>query len=466
MTEKKSKYELLQEKIFLKKESSWKKITDTNKVFSFAEDYKSFLKNAKTERLAVKELIKILEKTGFNDMNKVKSAKTGDKLYKNIKDKTLIAFIVGKDTGKFNIVASHIDSPRLDLKPSPLYEDSGLALLKTHYYGGIKKYHWVNTPLALIGVIFTKQGKKIEIEIGNKKDDPVFIIPDLLPHLAHDQMEKNAKKVVEGEDLNIIIGNIPFNDETIKEQIKFNILKKLNDDYGMIEEDFITAELELVPANNPIDVGLDRSMIAAYGQDDKVCAYASTIALTEIKTPKTTAVSMFFDKEETGSMGDVGAESFILHNFAIDYIEITGIKINPSKLLESSMALSADVTAGQDPNFKDVNDAQNVSYLGHGVSIEKYGGGGGKYHTNDAHAEYFSYIRTILDKNSIPWQTGELGKIDIGGGGTIAMFLSRYGMDCIDAGPCVLGMHSTYEVTCKADIYNSYKLYKQFLKEK
>jgi len=335
--------------------------------------------------------------------------------------------------------------------------------MQTHYYGGIKKYHWVNVPLELIGVVFTKDGKKVDISIGSKKDDPVFVMSDLLPHLAREQMKKEGAKVVEGEEMNIMVGNIPVDDKDIKEQFKFTVLKKLYDDYGIVEEDFFAAELELLPANDPKDVGLDRSLIGAYGQDDKVCVYTTLKAFVDLEKVNKTAIALFVDKEEIGSMGDTGAQSLVLRNFLYEYTKKLGLDKDVSNIMEASKALSADVTAGMNPSYKGVHDPQNVSYLGRGVSVEKYGGGGGKYSTHDAHAEFMAEVRKVLDDNKINWQTGELGKIDIGGGGTIAMFLSRYGMDCVDAGPCVLGMHSPFEVTSKADVYSAYLLYKAFM---
>ncbi|MBW3020636.1 aminopeptidase [Candidatus Woesearchaeota archaeon] len=450
----------LQDKLFLKKESAWKNLKQ-EEVFKFCEDYKNFLRQSKTERQCVKNIIKILEENGFTKFNY--ELREGTKCYKVVKDKCVIACIVGENKTSFRLLGSHVDSPRLDLKPTPLYEDSNLALLQTHYYGGIKKYHWVNTPLILQGVVMLKDGKKVEISIGDKDYDPVFVIPDLLPHLAKEQMKKEGNKIVEGEELNVLFASIPINDEEIKEQIKFSVLKQVNEDYGMIEEDFVTAELEFVPAYVPRDVGLGKGMIGAYGQDDRVCVYTTLKAISEINDPKHTCIGLFVDKEEIGSMGDTGAQSLILRNFIYEYRMALGLTTDVSKIMEDSKALSADVTAGLNPNYKNVHDDKNVSYLGKGVSVEKYGGGGGKYSTHDAHAEFVQEIRTILDDNKIPWQTGELGKIDIGGGGTIAMFLSRYGMDCIDAGPCVLGMHSPFEITNKADVYCAYLLYKKFL---
>ncbi len=457
----------LEEKLVYKKESAWTDFKDSEhkKIFEFAENYKSFLTDSKTERLCIENIIKILEKSGFKNIEKLKTVKKGDRGYRVFKGKTLTAFVVGEKKDEFRLIGSHVDSPRLDLKPFPLYQSSELALLKSHYYGGIKKFHWVNTPLELHGVAFTKSGKTTPIHIGDKADDPKFIIPDLLPHLAKEQMKKEGSKLIEGEELNIICGHLPVRDKDIKDKVKFMILKYLNDAYGLIEEDLAFAELEFAPAQKCTDIGFDRGLIGGYGQDDRVCVYSSLMALTGTANPARTAVAYFADKEETGSYGDTGAESFSLVNFTFEYIRLAGLNILPWKILEASKAISADVTTAMDPTFSSVNDPQNVSYIGKGVSIEKYGGGGGKYNTNDAHAEYMQYIRGMADKHSIPWQTGEMGKIDIGGGGTIAMFMSRFGMDCVDAGPCVLGMHSTCEVTSKADLYSAHLLYKAFFTE-
>ncbi|MGM5482529.1 MAG: aminopeptidase [Nanobdellota archaeon] len=458
----KSKNEKLKEKLFYKTESSWLKIKNEEEIFKFSEDYKEFLKKSKTERLCASNIIEELEKKNFTEISKKKKLSANDKIYKNIKGKAIIAGVIGKKPDKLKIIGSHMDSPRLDLKPNPLYEESGFAMLQSHYYGGIKKYHWVNVPLSLQGVIFTKSGKKIEMSIGENEEEPKFIIPDLLPHLARDQMKKEASKAVEGEQLNILFGNLPVKDEKIDEKIKFAVLEKLHSEYGIVEEDFTTAELEFVPAAKPVDIGLDRSIISAYGQDDRACVYTSMKAILETNHPESTAIALFVDKEEIGSYGDTSAQSYMLQTFLSELTSVANIEKKPEIILEKAKAISADGTVGMDPTFREVNDPQNVSYLGRGVSIEKYGGGGGKYSTNDAHAEYMQYIRNLCEKNKINWQTGELGKIDIGGGGTIAMFLSRYGMDCLDAGPCILGMHSTNEITSKADIYSCYKLYKAF----
>ena len=455
-------YKRLYEDITYTKKSAWDQL-NKKEIFQFCEKYKSFLKDSKTVRRCVNNLIFILKKNGFKELCKNTSKiVTGDKFYQINKDKSIIAFIVGKDKEHLKIIGSHMDSPRLDLKPNPIYEDSGLALIRTHYYGGIKKYHWVNEPLILEGVIYTKKGKKINLSLS----DTTFMIPDLLPHLARDQMKKEGAKIVEGETLNVLAGNIPIEDNNIKEKVKFTLLKNLYEKYKITEHDFFSAELELVPERNPLNVGLDQSLIGAYGQDDKVCVYTSLKALIEIKKPEKTIVGFYVDKEEIGSMGNTGAQSNILINFVDEYIKQLKLKTSPFKILKESQSISADVTAGLNPNYKDVHESQNASFLGNGVSVEKYGGGGGKYSTNDTNVEYVSYIRNLLEKNKIPFQYGELGKIDVGGGGTIAMFMSRYGMDCIDIGPPLLGMHSPFEISSKVDIYCSYLIYKEFYKSK
>ncbi len=466
--ETKSANQLLEEKMFIKKESSWLSysLDEQKDIFAFAEKYKKFMTDCKTERLCIKEIKTNLESRGFIPIQDVKDPEKETRVYKEIKNKVIIALIAGKDRENLRLVGSHVDSPRLDLKPTPLYEDSELALLKSHYYGGIKKYHWVNMPLELHGVVFTKDGKQVDIHIGDKAEDPKFIIPDLLPHLAQDQMKKTAAKFIEGEDLNILVGHLPVDDKDIKEKIKFSVLKYLHETHDLIEEDFQCAELEFVPAAAPVDIGFDRALIGAYGQDDKVCVYTSLQAILEVEKPELTACALFVDKEEIGSVGDTGAESFLLQTFIAEYAKIFQIRNSTAAILENAKAISADVTAALNPNFASVNDPKNASFVGRGVSIEKYGGSRGKSGTHDAHAEYMQFMRAIADKNKIPWQTGELGKIDLGGGGTIAMFLSRYGMDCVDAGPCLLGMHSPCEVASKADVYSAYKLYKAFLSQK
>lgn len=463
-SDKKSKNKKLQEKLFPKKKSAWLHYNDAEhkKIMEFSEGYKRFMAKNKTERLCAEFIIKSLEKAGFKDISKQKAIKKGDKIYKNVKGKAVIGCVAGNSMETFQLIGSHMDSPRLDLKPNPLLQDAEMAMLKSHYYGGIKKYQWVNTPLALHGIVMTKDGKKIEVHIGEKDDEPRFIIPDLAPHLASEQMKKEARKIVEGEELNIIFGHMPINDKDIEEKVKFRVMKYLNDKYGMTAEDFICADLEFVPAVKPIDIGLDLGLIGAYGHDDKACVYTSLMALTEVKSPKRTAVGIFVDKEEIGSTGDTGAKSNIILNFARDYAKKAGLDINPTELLEYSKAVSGDTTAAMDPNFPSVHDSQNVNYVGKGISIEKFGGAGGKYYTAEAHAEYMQYLRKLCEDNKIPWQTGELGKIDLGGGGTIGMYIAEYGMDVVDAGPCVLGVHSPCEVLSKVDLYACYQFYRAF----
>ncbi|MFP4424550.1 MAG: aminopeptidase [Candidatus Woesearchaeota archaeon] len=456
------KNETFEKQTFYKRRSSWNDHPQKT-VFSFAEEYKSFLRNAKTERESVKEIEAALKKKGFKDISKTESLKPKDKVYKIIRNRCILAAIIGKEP-TFRIIGSHIDSPRLDLKPQPLYEDSSLAMLRSHYYGGIKKYNWLNIPLAMHAVIHTNKGKK-EISIGEKDNEPKFIIPDLLPHLARDQMEKKMREAVKGEDLQIIVGNIPVDDENIKEKVKFQVLKLLNKRYDIIEKDFLSADISFVPAQNPVDIGFDESMIAAYGHDDHACVYTSLHALLETENPMHTALCFFADKEEIGSYGDTGAQSKALEYFMGDILHLSGRKERMTQVLEESKALSGDVTVAIDPIFKDVHDPSNASYLGYGVSVEKYGGAGGKYSTNDASSEYMNWFVSILDKKDINWQTGELGKIDVGGGGTIAMFMAKYGIEVIDVGPCVLGMHTTTEVLSKADVYSTYLAYKSFFEK-
>lgn len=448
----------------LERKSAWLSTTDSQsaEIFAYADEYKTFLSTSKTERTCIQTIIENLVSKGFKSLDAVENINPGDRLYRNIKGKSLIAMVAGRNPEKLRFIGSHVDSPRLDLKPNPLYEDSEMALMKTHYYGGIKKYHWVNIPLELCGIIYTRQGRRVQISIGGRDEDPVFIIPDLLPHLQKEQMKREASRVIEGEELNVIFGHVPLEGKEIKQRIKEAVMERLNREYGIVEEDFNCAELEFVPALRPRDIGLDRSLVGAYGQDDRVCAFASLKALMDISEPEFTAVTYFADKEEIGSSGDTGAESFALPAFIETYILKAGLRCGPFELLRKAAAISADVIVGVDPNFKSANDPQNSSYLGKGVTMQKYGGHGGKYSTNDAHAEYLSHIRRLLTENDIPWQTGEFGKVDVGGGGTIAQLLSRYGMDCVDAGPAMLGMHSICELTSKVDIYSSYRLYKAF----
>ncbi len=441
-----------------KSESAWFKL-NRQKIVGFASDYMGFISAVKNERECALFSEKELKKKGFKDLAKIKSLKKGDKVYKINKNKTVLAAIIG-DLSKLHLVAAHMDSPRLDLKPLPIVEDTNLALLKTHYYGGIKKYHWVNVPLALHGVIYTKNNKKINFALGEKDNEPKFVVPDLLPHLSQEQLEKNAKKVIEGEQLNVVIGNIPVKDNDIKSRVKQAVLKILKKDYKLEEEDFAFAELQLVPAGKAVEVGFDKSMIGAYGQDDKICSYAALRAFLATSPKTHTNILMLVDKEEVGSMGNTGAESTLLPRFVLELVVKAGGKHDVGNIFENSYAISADVSAAADPNFKDVFDLDNACYLGNGVCITKYTGVAGKARSNDASAEYMNKIRHLL--KNIPWQTGELGKVDMGGGGTIAMYISRYGLDVVDAGPAVLAMHSPLEISSKADLYAAYLFYREF----
>ncbi len=447
------------------KQSGWIGLKESEKkrVFEFSKGYKEFLNSVKTEREAVNTIISKAKKAGFRDLDSFKSLKKGDKVYYNYKNKALILAVIGTNPS-FNIIGSHIDSPRLDLKPFPLTEDCELALFKTHYYGGIKKYQWVNRPLAMHGVAIKKDGTKIDFSLGENSSDEIFIISDLLPHLANKQLEKKADKVVEGENLQVIVGNMPINAKDSK-AVKRNVLKILSQRYKISEEDLAISEICFVPSEKARDLGFDRSMVCGYGQDDRICAYTSLMALLDSNAKNKTNVALFVDKEEIGSVGNTSAQSaFILH-FANMVCNLTGSRVSGSQALFESDGISADVTGGIDPVYKEVHDSENSSYIGRGVSIEKSGGAGGKYYSNDSNSEYFSKLRGIFNKNKVVWQTGELGKVDEGGGGTIAMILAKHGLEIIDIGPPILGMHSPYEISSKFDLYQTYKAYKVFYNE-
>lgn len=441
--------------------SSDEKIKD---IFSFAEDYKNFISVGKTERLCVKESIKLLEEKGFKDLNNTKSLKPGDKVYKINKGKNVCAFIIGKKdiTEGIRILGAHIDSPRLDLKQNPLYDKKGFALLDTHYYGGIKKYQWVTIPLALHGVVCKKDGSVVELSIGEDVNDPVFGISDLLPHLAQDQMTKKADKVIEGENLDITFGSIPLKKD---EKVKDNILAILKEKYNIDDEDFLSAEIEVVPAGPARDYGLDKSMIAGYGHDDRSCAYTSLRAILDIENPEYTSCTILVDKEEIGSVGATGAHSYFFENVILEVLDKFGKSslLTLRQTLEASSMLSSDVSAGYDPLFADVSEDKNACYLGNGIVFNKYTGARGKSGSNDANPEYFAKIRNILDNAKVHYQTAELGKVDQGGGGTIAYILGNMNMNVIDAGIAVLNMHAPMEIVSKADVYETYLAYKTFL---
>jgi len=444
---------------------------DIKKVMDFSEGYKKFLDNAKTEREAVEQTIKLAKKAGFKEFSTVKSLKAGDKVYFNNRDKSIALFVIGKDELEdgMNILGAHIDSPRIDLKQNPIYEDTGLVLFDTHYYGGIKKYQWVARPLALHGVVCKKDGSKINVCIGEKESDPILEISDLLIHLSRDQLTKTGAKVVEGEDLNALAGSIPAKSKKEgKDLVKKNILNILKKDYNIEEDDFISAELELVPAGKARDLGLDRSLVMGYGHDDRICAYTSLMALLESNNPKRTSVCILTDKEEIGSMGSTGAQSAFFENCVAELLNLQDKNYSDLKLrhaLERSFMLSSDVSAGYDPNYPQVNEAKNAAYLGKGISFNKFTGSGGKSGSSDAPAEFVAKIRKIMDKNKIMFQFSELGRVDQGGGGTIAYVLANHNMDVIDAGIAVQNMHAPYETASKGDIYEAYRAYKVFLKD-
>ena len=446
-------------------ENIWIKSDQKNEIFKFGEDYKDFISRCKTERLCTKEAVKLLEAKGFKELSKVKNVKPGDKVYKVNKGKNVCAFIIGeKDICEgLRILGAHIDSPRMDLKQHPLYEKKGFALFDTHYYGGIKKYQWVTIPLALYGVVVKKDGSIVDINIGDDNDDPVFGVTDLLIHLASDQMSKKANVVIEGEDLDLTAGSIPTDDK--KDAIKKNILKILKDKYKIDEEDFLSAEIEVVPAGPARDYGLDRSMIAGYGHDDRSCAYTSLRAILDTKTCEYTACTILVDKEEIGSVGATGAQSYFFENAILELLDKTGKSdlLTLRKTLENSKMLSSDVSAGVDPLYSGAYDEKNACFLGNGIVFNKYTGARGKSGSNDAMPEYFAWIRNIMDNNGIFFQTAELGKVDQGGGGTIAYIIGNTNMNVVDAGIAVLNMHAPMEIVSKADVYEAYRAYKIFL---
>ena len=463
--------ENLQEKLINKKENGWETIDEETKkkIFEFAQGYMNFLNKAKTEREFVKETIKLARENGYKDIMEYEKLQSGDKIYFINRDKSMYLAIIGTENieNGLHIIGSHIDSPRLDLKPNPLHEDSGFAYLKTHYYGGIKKYQWTTIPLSLHGVIVKTNGEKITVNIGEDENDPIFTITDLLPHLAQDQMEKKLKNGIDGEDLQLLIGSIPVKDNKAKEKVKLNILNILNQKYGIVESDLLSSELEVMPAFKARSLGFDSSMVAAYGQDDKVCAYTSLAAMMTLENVKNTAVCILSDKEEIGSMGNTGMESHMFDFFIAEILNKLGV--NRPNLLDRvfcfSKMLSSDVDAGFDPLYASVSDKANAGFLGKGISVNKYTGARGKSGASDANAEYVAWIRNILEKNDICYQIAELGKVDIGGGGTIAYIIANKGADVIDCGVPVLSMHAPYEVTSKFDIYSAYKTYKAFWNE-
>lgn len=431
---------------------------------AYCEDYKKFLDAGKTEREVVEESIELAKKNGFAEFEPGKKYAAGDKVYCNNRGKALILAVVGSqpiETG-VNFMISHIDSPRIDLKVNPLYEDGELCLFKTHYYGGVKKYQWSTIPLALHGVVIRNDGTTVNVCVGEDDSDPVFCITDLLPHLAADQMKRSLADGIKGEELNLLIGSYPYRDEEISEKIKLNIMKLLNEKYGIVEADFRTAELEIVPAFKARDLGFDRSMVAGYGQDDRVCAYTSLTATLEAKNPQRTIVCVLSDKEETGSSSTTGMNAVFWQNFVADLAKPYGVE--GRVVLSNSKCLSADVNIAFDPTFPDVHERMNASFANHGVVITKYTGSRGKGGTNDSSAEFAGEVARMLDKEGVLWQTGNLGKVDQGGGGTIAFLVAHQDVDTIDIGVPVLSMHAPYEVTTKIDVYSTYKAFEAFAK--
>ena len=466
MAEKTAK-ELAQELLNPRKNAFFK-VTDEQiaAADAFNEGYKAFLDAAKTERESVDFAVEKAEKLGFVPYDpKVKYA-PGDKIYYNNRGKAICLAIIGEEGSKngVRIAAAHIDNPRIDLKPIPLYESSEMAYLKTHYYGGIKKYQWTAIPLAMHGVIVKRDGEVIEVRVGEEPGDPQFVITDILPHLGQDQMQKPLGTAFTGEDLNILIGSRPIRDEEAAQAYKLNIMKILNEKYGIVESDFISAEIEFVPAFKATDIGFDRSLIGAYGHDDRVCAYPALEAILNCKNPTQTVVTVLADKEEVGSSGNTGLHSEFMRYFIADLAQAEGEE--PRHVLSKSTCISADVTAAYDPHYASAYEAQNSCYINGGLGVAKYTGSRGKGGTSDANAEYVAKIRKLFDDAGVVWQIGELGKVDQGGGGTVAMFVANLNIDVIDIGVPVLSMHAPFEVVSKLDVYMAYKGFKAFFDEK
>ncbi|MDD2620064.1 MAG: aminopeptidase [Syntrophomonadaceae bacterium] len=452
------------------KRNAWLKMEsdEIQAVYEFNRGYLEFLSQIKTEREAADYFYSKAREHGFVPLSEVQSITAGQKIVLADKGKVCALLIIGQEPliNGINLVASHIDSPRLDLKARPLYEADGQALFKTHYYGGIKKYQWVAVPLALHGVVVKKDGKTIKVAIGEKEDDLAFTIADLLPHLAKDQMELKMSEAIKGESLNILVGSRPLQDSG-EEGIKKYILDLLKSKYEIEEDDFTSAELQMVPAYAAREIGFDRSMIGAYGQDDRVCAYTSFQAILEVEKPQRTILCLFVDKEEIGSAGNTGLQSLIIENIMAELLHKAGVHdyFSIRRSLANSYALSADVNAAVDPNYPEVFEKMNCSFLGNGVVMTKYTGSRGKSDSNDANPEFLGRIRKLFDEHKVAWQIGELGKVDIGGGGTVAQYMARYGMEVVDLGVALLGMHSPFEVASKADVYMAYRAYKAFMQD-
>ena len=455
------------------RENAWKKYDEAGlkEVFEYCEGYKKYISDCKTERECVSESIRIAETYGYRNLEDViknkETLKSGDKVYANNMGKGIALFLIGEEpmAAGCNILGAHVDSPRLDIKQNPLYEDKEFAMLDTHYYGGIKKYQWVTLPLALHGVVVKKDGTVIELNIGEDDSDPIVGISDLLVHLSADQMSKKASNVIEGEDLNVTIGSMPLDGEE-KDAVKANILKLLKEKYDFEEDDFVSAEIEVVPAGKARDYGLDRSMVAGYGHDDRICAYPSMMAQLETESVKRTAVTLLVDKEEVGSIGATGQHSRFFENTVAEVMDRLGeySELNVRRALKNSKMLSSDVSAAFDPNYAAVNEEKNSAFMGHGLVFNKYTGSRGKGGCNDANAEYMAELRNIMDSENVTFQTAELGKVDQGGGGTIAYILAQYNMEVIDSGIALHNMHAPWEIASKIDIWEATKGYKAFLK--
>lgn len=460
------------QKLAYRRQNIWEKMSSREQaqVMSFCEDYKNFLNAGKTEREAIGAAVSQLRAAGFVPLGASTQLMAGDKIYAVNRQKALIAAVIGRNPleAGLNLVGAHVDSPRLDLKPHPLFEEDGFAFFKTHYYGGIKKYQWLSIPLALHGVVIKGDGSAVSVVIGEAYGDPVFTISDLLPHLAKDQMDKKMVNAVPGESLNVLVAGIPLGEPDLKDRFKLFVLEYLHNHYGISEEDLVSAELELVPAWPARDSGLDRSFIAAYGQDDRVCAYTALRSIIDTPDPVRTSMLLLADKEETGSLGNTGMNSaFFKHTVAEIVLRCIPAysDLLVQRVLANSFALSADVNVGLDPNFADVVEKMNTARLGCGVVLTKYTGSRGKSSSSDAHAEVVAAVRRVFNNAGVIWQTGELGKVDQGGGGTIAHFLAEHGMDVLDCGVPLLGMHSPLEVASKADVYMAYKAYRAFLSD-
>ena len=449
---------------------AWEKYNDEqiNDIMTFNEGYKNYITKGKTERLCVSETVKLAMAHGYKELNEVDILKPGDKVYVTNMKKNIALFVIGKKPLEdgMRILGAHIDSPRMDLKQNPLYESEGFAMLDTHYYGGVKKYQWVTIPLSMVGVVVKKDGTVINVNIGKDENDPVVGISDLLVHLSADQLKKDGAKVIEGEDLDVTFGSIPLKDHE-KDAVKANVLTILKDKYDFDEEDFLSAEIEIVPSGKARDYGIDRSMVAGYGHDDRVCAYTSLMAILDMEMPDYTSCCILVDKEEIGSVGATGAQSLFFENTVSELLLKQGTDsfVKTRKAMANSKMLSSDVSAGVDPLYLSVNDKKNAAYLGKGIVFNKYTGARGKSGSNDANPEYMAEIRKILDDDNIYYQTAELGKVDQGGGGTIAYILGNYNMNVIDAGVAVLNMHAPMEIVSKVDVYEAYLAYRTFLKQ-